>query len=195
MIYCLKFQKSNNMATINEMKEAINGLINSDGAVDIPGLDFDSVVDNMVETDYKEQLDDSKTKEERDDKKKSLVKYYKEKAGAEIEQNINIIKSNFAAAKDGLIYVAEAAAATVASNVIPSVITTGAAASVANQAYVMIENKQKKNTLLGILKNIGNFIVNLLSAAVKILFAVPEMIMSLIKTLTTTKSVVNSIPV
>lgn len=183
------------MATINEMKEAINELINSDGAVDIPGLDFDSVVDNMVETDYKEQLDDSKTKEERDDKKKSLVKYYKEKAGAEIEQNINIIKSNFAAAKDGLIYVAEAAAATVASNVIPSVITTGAAASVANPAYAMIENKQKKNTLLGILKNIGNFIVNLLSAAVKILFAVPEMIMSLIKTLTTTKSVVNSIPV
>lgn len=183
------------MATINEMKAAINELINSDGSVDIPGLEFDPIVDNIVETQYKDELDAAKSNEERTEIKKSLIKYYTDKAADEIENNINIIKSNFAAAKDGLIYVSEAAAATIASNAIPSVITTGSAASVANPAYALIENKQKKNTLLGILKNIGNFIVMLLTSAVKLLFAVPEVIMTLIKTLTTTKQIVNAIPV
>jgi len=177
------------------MKSSLDDLINSDGSVSIPGLEFDPIVDNMVENNYKDQLEDSLTDEERNNKKEQLVKYYKDKSGEEIEQNINIIKSNFISAKDGLSFVSESAAATIASNAIPSVITVGAATSTANPVYSLIENKQKKNTLLAMLKNIGNFLVNLLSAAIKILFQVPDSVMSLVKTLTTTKQIVNAIPV
>ena len=45
------------------------------------------------------------------------------------------------------------------------------------------------------LKAVGAFLVNLLKSAVAIAFAVPAAVISLIKTLTTTKKAVNSIPV
>jgi hypothetical protein len=183
------------MATIIEMKEAIDELINSDGEVSIPGLDFETVIDNLIEQKYKEQLNLMKDKTERENMKKNLIKYYSNEARDEIENSILDIKSNFAAAKNGLKYVSEAVIASTASNQIPSVITVGTATSTANPIYVLIENKQKKNTLLSILKNIENSLVNILKSAVKILFQVPDTIMSIIQTLIDLKQVVNSIPV
>ncbi len=183
------------MATITEMKEAINELINSEGTIELPGLEYKTIVDNIIEVKFKKQLDNAKIYNDRDNVKKELLRYYDEHVKEEIEQNINIIKSNFAAVKDGLKYVSESVTNAVASNAIPSVITTGAAASVANPVYALLENKSKKTVLLGMLKNIGNFLCNLLSSAVKILFQVPDTVIALINTLTTVKKAVNSIPV
>lgn len=183
------------MATINEMKDAVTELINSDGLVEIPNLNFDVIVENIVNVKYKKSLDLVTSKEDKSKLKEDLIKYYTEESREEIEHNINIIKSNFSAAKDGLSYAMEAATTSIMSNSIPSVITTGAAASIPNPAYVLIENKQKKNTLLAILKNIGNFLANLLSASIKILFEVPDTVITMINTLTNIKKVVNAIPV
>jgi phage-related holin len=183
------------MANITEMKEAIDKLINSDEEVSIPGLDFDSVIDNFIEQKYKENLSLIKDETERKNMKNNLITYYSNEARDEFENAISDIKSNFVAVKDGLKNVSEAVAASIASNQIPSVITVGTATSTANPIYVLIENKQKKNTLLSILKNIGNFLVNILKSAAKIFFQVPDMIMSLIEILTDLKKVVNSIPV
>lgn len=42
------------MATITEMQEAITNLINSDETIEIPGLDFESVIDHLVDERYKD---------------------------------------------------------------------------------------------------------------------------------------------
>lgn len=184
------------MATIDEMTQAINELINSDGTIELPGLDLSSVVENFVDTRYGAELEKVEDEEEREALRQKWIDYYKNGDGrAAIEMEIATIKANFAAARDQLTYVVEAAASSIASNAIPAVITVGTATSTANPAYALIENKTKKNQLLAMLKNIGKCLVDLLKSAVAIAFAVPEAVMTLIKTLTTAKQAVNSIPV
>ena len=131
-----------------EALDAMDELINSDGTVDLPGLDIDTVAENYIDKKYSEELNKIEDKEEREKLHQKWVNYYKSGEGKEMLQlEINSIKANFSAAKDQLTYVAEAAASSVASNAVPAVITTGSAASVANPAYAMIENKTKKNQL------------------------------------------------
>ena len=178
-----------------EALDAMDELINSDGTIDLPGLDIDTVAENYVDKKYGEELNKIEDKEEREKMRQKWVDYYKSGEGKSMLQlEINSIKANFSAAKEQLTYVTEAAASSVASNAVPAVITTGAAASAPNPAYAMIENKTKKNQLLSMLKQIGAFLVNLLKSIVMIAIAVPAAVIALIKTLTTTKKAVNSIP-
>ena len=184
------------MSSIDETIEAMEELINSDGTIELPGLNLIEIVDNFVEEKYGEVLRAIPTKEEREKLKEKWIKYYKEGEGKRaIQMEINNIKAQFAAARDQLTMVADAAASAVASNAVPAVITVGSASSSPNPAYALIENKTKKNQLLAMLKQIGASLVSLLKSAVSIAFAVPEAVITLIKTLTTVKKTVNSIPV
>lgn len=183
------------MSSMDETIKAMNELINSDGTIELPGLSLDEVVENFVETKYGEELKAVSTKEEREKLREKWINYYKEGEGKQaIQMEINNIKAQYGAAKDQLTYVADAAASAVASNAIPSVITVGSASSSPNPAYTIIENKTKKNQLLAMLKQIGASLVSLLKSAVSIAFAVPEAVITLIKTLTAVKKTVNSIP-
>lgn len=183
------------MSSMDETIKAMDELINSDGTIELPGLSLDEVVENFVETKYGEELKAVSTKEEREKLREKWINYYKEGEGKQaIQMEINNIKAQYGAAKDQLTYVADAAASAVASNAIPSVITVGSASSSPNPAYTIIENKTKKNQLLAMLKQIGASLVSLLKSAVSIAFAVPEAVITLIKTLTTVKKTVNSIP-
>ena len=184
------------MSSIEEALEAIDELINSDGSISLPGLELDPVVEHFVDEKYGFQLSEIKNEEERKKMRDKWVKYYKEGEGKQtIKMEINNIKAMYGAAKDQLQFVMDAAASSVASNAIPAVITVGTATSTANPAYSLIENKTKKNQLLSMLKQIGAFLVSLLKSAVEIAFAVPAAVINLIKTLTTAKKIVNSIPV
>lgn len=175
--------------------DAMNGLINSDGAVELPGLDLDTIARNFVEVKYGHQLESIEDAKVKEQLKEQWLKYYTEGEGkATLQVEINTIKANFSSAKDQLTFVAEAAASSVASNMIPSVITVGTATSTPNPAYTIIENKTKKNQLLAMLKNISACLVNLLKSAVSIAFQIPEIVLTLITTLTTVKKTVNAIP-
>lgn len=183
------------MSRMDETIKAMDELINSDETIELPGLSLDEVVENFVETKYGEELKAVSTKKEREKLREKWINYYKEGEGKQaIQMEINNIKAQYGAAKDQLTYVADAAASAVASNAIPSVITVGSASSSPNPAYTIIENKTKKNQLLAMLKQIGASLVSLLKSAVSIAFAVPEAVITLIKTLTTVKKTVNSIP-
>lgn len=185
------------MATQNtEILDKIDQLINSDEEVSLPGLELDPIVENFVDTKYGAELSQIEDEEERKALREKWIEYYRNGDGSEMMKlEIASIKTNFSAAKDQLTFVAEASASAVASNAVPAVITTGAAASAPNPAYALIENKTKKNQLLAMLKNIGACIVNLLKSALIIAFQVPAVVLALIDTLITTKSTVNAIPV
>lgn len=184
------------MATIQETIDAMNELIDSDGAISIPGLSLKPIAENFVDTKYGAELAKIEDKDEREKMRQKWISYYTEGDGkGMLELEIANIKANVGAAKDQLKMVGEAAASSVASNEVPAVITTGAAASAPNPAYTLIENKTKKNQLLAMLKSVGAFLVNAVKSMVAIMFQIPDMVLSLIKTLTTTKQVVNAIPV
>lgn len=184
------------MSSTEEALEAMDELINSDGAVSLPGLELDSVVEHFVDEKYGSQLSEIKDEAERKKMRDKWVKYYEEGEGKQtIQMEINNIKAMYGASKDQLQFVTEAAASAVASNAVPAVITVGQATSTPNTGYVLIENKTKKNQLLSMLKQIGAFLVSLLKSAVEIAFAVPAAVIDLIKTLTTAKKTVNAIPV
>lgn len=176
--------------------DAMNELINSDGTIELPGLDLDTVAETFVQSKYGKELDAIEDVEEREKLKEQWVDYYKNGEGkVGLQMEINTIKANFGAATDQLKFVEEAAASSIASNMIPSVITVGTATSTPNPAYALIENKTKKNQLLAMLKNISSCLVNLLKAAVTIAFPIPAVVLILIQTLTTVKKTVNAIPV
>lgn len=184
------------MSSTEEALEAIDELINSDGTISLPGLELEPIVKHFVDEKYGSQLSEIMDKEERKKLRDKWIKYYKEGEGKQtIKMEINNIKAMYGAAKDQLQFVTEAVASSVASNAIPAVITVGTATSTANPAYALIENKTKKNQLSAMLKQIGAFLVSLLKSAVEIAFAVPAAVINLIKTLTTAKKLVNSIPV
>lgn len=184
------------MATIDETVSAINDLINSDGAVELPGLSLKPVVENFVDTKYGAELAQIADTEEREKLRQQWIDYYMEGDGkAVMELEIANIKASVGAAKDQLKMVGEAAESSVASNAIPAVITVGTATSTANPGYALIENKTKKNQLLAMLKSIGAFLVNALKSMVAILFPIPDMVIALIQLLKTTKQTVNAIPV
>ena len=180
------------MATIDEMTTTMNRLIDSEGSVSIPGLDFSSVVDNLVEKKYADSLSACETSTERMEMKDRLSKYYTEGEGKLVVQTeIASIKSNFSAAKDQLSFVSEAVVANTASNLLPPMIGTASP----NPAYIFAENKVKLNQMKAMLKNISACIVNLLKSAINLMFQLPSSVMAVIDTFATVKSAVESIPV
>ena len=180
------------MATIDEMTTTMNRFIDSEGSVSIPGLDFSSVVDNLVEKKYADSLSACETSTERMEMKDRLSKYYTEGEGKlAVQTEIASIKSNFSAAKDQLSFVSEAVVANAASNLLPPMIGTASP----NPAYIFAENKVKLNQMKAMLKNISACIVNLLKSAINLMFQLPSSVMAVIDTFATVKSAVESIPV
>lgn len=179
-----------------EILDAMDDLINSDGGVELPGLDLDTIAENFVEVKYGDTLSKLPNKEEAESLKEKWTSYYKDGEGRlALQMEINTIKSSFVAARDQLTYIGEAAASAVASNAVPAVITVGSATSTANPAYALIENKTKMNQLLSMTKNVEANLVTLLKSSAQIAFPIPSAVTSLIETLSTVKQTVNAIPV
>jgi hypothetical protein len=76
------------MATITEMQEAITNLINSDETIEIPGLDFESVIDHLVDERYKDILKNASNEEERKQLKNNLLNYYRNKGRMVVDESI-----------------------------------------------------------------------------------------------------------
>lgn len=179
-----------------EILDAMDDLINSDGGVELPGLDLDTIAENFVEVKYGDTLSKLPNKEEAESLKEKWTSYYKDGEGRlALQMEINTIKSSFVAARDQLTYIGEAAASAVASNAVPAVITVGSASSTANPAYALIENKTKMNQLLSMTKNVEANLVTLLKSSAQIAFPIPSGVTSLIETLSTVKQTVNAIPI
>lgn len=181
---------------IQEILDAMDDLINSDGGVELPGLDLDTIAENFVEVKYGDTLSKLPNKKEAESLKEKWTSYYKDGEGRlALQMEINTIKSSFVAARDQLTYIGEAAASAVASNAVPAVITVGSASSTANPAYALIENKTKMNQLLSMAKNVEANLVTLLKSSAQIAFPIPSAVTSLIETLSTVKQTINAIPV
>lgn len=162
---------------------------------DIPGLTMDTVVDNYVETEFKDTLDGITDPEERQKTKNRFVEHYITGPGKQfVEDTIQQLKYFYKQAYDGLQSLQSSIAKVTASNAIPAVITVGSASSTPNPAYTAIDNSQKKHSLMAILKSITDFLQKLFAYAILIDFVLPQEVQVLVTTLATVTSLINAIP-
>lgn len=180
------------MTTIADMKATLDQLRTG---TEIPGLDPKSIVDNYVETEFKDTLDVVKDEEERKKTKEKFVQHYITGPGKRfIDDNIAHIKYLYKQVTDGVSSLRYSATQITASNAIPAVITTGSASSVPNPAYTAIDNAQKKKALLAIIKSVTDFLQQLFAYAILINFILPASVQALVVTLATVTSIINAIP-
>lgn len=180
--------------TMEELKKAIDDLVKEEGGneTEIPGLNYENVLHNYIEIMHKDELAALENDEKRDELRKTLEKYYNEKMKTKFDCAIYVIKMNFKSIVDGLKMIVQMTADAIASVVIPPAISTPPSAP--NPAYTALENKQKKNNMLNLLKNIATMFLTLLQTMVEIAFPCPKFILDLLETLKTTKKGVDAIP-
>lgn len=188
------------MASIKEVQAALDKLTSD---TSLPGLDEKSVIKNLIEVQYKQELDQIKTvisdaeaaEKEATASKERLTEFYNtDAAKAEIKNQISIIKVNLKAAKDGVKQLPVEIQTMLAANLIPPTIPVPTAPGVPNPAHILLKNKEKINGLKNILNAIAAWFVNLFSAAIKIAFEIPDSVVSTIDKLADIKKMIEAIP-
>lgn len=177
-----------------QIQETLQSLLEDSGGFSLPGLDFDSIVNNLVEKRHGSFLNELSPLE-RQNKEKEIIEYYNTTASNEINSNIAKIKKSYSLINNQIVTLQESIVGVTASNAIPSVITTGSAASVPNPAYALLENKQKVGTLKSLIETTSSSFVELLDSSLKIDFELPDSILTLIETFKTLKQSLSNIPI
>jgi len=179
------------MATLIQMQSALTSL---SGGTSLPGLDFDNIVRNIVETnpEYKTILD-TYDGESRSNQKQKMIDYLsKPSSKAYIDSQISIIEINYSNLTSGLTQMQEGIISATASNAIPPAIATGIAP---NPVYELIENKTKKNMLLTATDGLTLCLSNLIQSALNIYFVLPDEVLNMINILGALKNSIKQIPV
>ena len=188
------------MASIEQLQTSLDKLTSD---ITLPGLDPEAVIKNLIEVQYKQELDQiksyisdaNKAEEETKAVKERLTSYYNSgQAKIEIKNQINAVKINYKAAVDGVKQLPVEIQTMIAANLIPPTIPMPTAPGVPNPASFLLRNKEKLNGFLTVLNSIAAWIVNLLSSAVKIAFELPDSVLALIDQLANLKSLIKSIP-
>lgn len=158
-------------------------------------IDKDAVLDNYIDVEYKDRLDAISDPEEKEAYRKKLKKeYVSGSCKSWFDNQIEGLKDKVAQCKESLVNVKDAIVQTTASNAIPAVLTVGSASSSSNPAYTVIENKQKKKTLLTIIKQVNTAIQGILTAALLLHWVLPDAVTQIISTYVLVSSLVNAIP-
>jgi hypothetical protein len=188
------------MASIEQLQTALDKLT---ADISLPGLEPEAVIKNLIEVQYKEELDQIKTyitdaeaaEKEAKAVKERLTSYYNSgQAKIEIKKSISEIKINFKAATDGVKQLPVEIQTMIAGNLIPPTIPVPTAPGIPNPMSFLLRNKEKLNGFLTVLNAIATWFVNLISAAIKIAFELPDAIVATIEKLADIKSMIQSIP-
>ena len=172
--------------------DLLDKLLNSGGAINIPGLNYDIISENFIKKTIEEydNVDiDSLSEQDIREYKISLEDQFK----PIITENIAIIKTNFKSAKTNLEAVQDMLKTFVKSIAVPSVISVPPAS--ANPAWTVLDVIQKITSLKAILLIIETALVMILIAADKIKFDIPEPISKVISLFSTVNNAINKIPI
>lgn len=164
------------MSTIDTMRGLVTDLTSS--SITIPGLDFDSIVDNLIKNvpDYKAALA-SVSEEEKPAIIAAFKKDYETRGRQEVEKSINKIKTLVGNVQAGISQTTEQIETTVASMVTPSVI--GSAAP--NPLYIIMDAKIKKNAIKTSVDSLTKDMVELLNVAIDLYFPLPDYVLAFVE--------------
>jgi hypothetical protein len=193
------------MASATDRLKKMDTLIEklgTDTKFPIPGLNKEKILEEAAKKDEslgsyikeleEEQKDGTKTKEEVEKEIKEVIDRYKKVIEPTVTESIAVIQTNYNLIQDSTKQLTENVASAIATTAIPPAI--GAPPVAPNPAYALVENKQKKNVLLSILSTMKNALLNILTAAKKIAFALPDIILGLVDSLSTLTTVISTIP-
>lgn len=175
--------------------------------LDIPGLEILEIIANIAELsgEIKAQkeviekerdakiekgLDKEEAEEDSKQKIKDLIKNFGDNIKDFVNQQIATIKQQFKAVKDGLAQIPKSVAAAIANIALPPAIGPVAPNPIHALAAALII----KNALAGLLSIIVVAFTELLKAATKICFVLPDAVLTLFDVLNTVLGVVDSIP-
>lgn len=153
--------------------------------MNLPGLDLESIVNNMVDTLYPDYSEE---------KKDELKQYYMTDGAENIEKNINAISVGTENAKSCLTALNSAATAVPTLASIPSVIVAGSATGAPNPAWYATFNTFAKSCLQSQTYVATIIIADVESACASIAYEPPAEIRLLKEQLEIVKNVIENIP-
>jgi hypothetical protein len=187
-------------------------LIASSGSLglSIPGLSIDPIVKNIMDKSaelksHKEMIEEEKkeneergmnkedAKKEADAKLKEVIEKYKKSIKEAAEEQIILIKQHYKNFKEGLESIPSDVKAVIANIALPPAISVPPGAP--NPVYALNLAKTAKSSISGTLSIIIISFTEILKAANKILFVLPEPILSLFEKVKTASGIINGIPI
>lgn len=140
---------------------------------EIPGLDLQSVVDNLITKKYSDKLSDIPSEQDRINYIQDLTNYFcgGGEGQAVIEAEITTIQANYSIIKSQLV---------AATNILSGIMTQNQTLNGGDNVNDNSDKILKKNILLFMINCMENEIINLLQSAIKIYFNVPSSVMNLI---------------
>ena len=177
------------MASIQDIASLIIKIADDSGG-SIPGLSTDEVLNKLAEKNeqLKSAIEEATSEEER----KKILERFKNTLKSYVDEQIAVIKTSYAEVKEGISLLKETIASTIATTVIPPAIGTPPVAP--NPAYALAENKQKINNLVIIITGLVSSFLQMLSAAAKIDFEIPDSVIVLLNALIDIKKLIKKIP-
>lgn len=173
------------------VKNALNKLQGGGGI----SIDKGKLIENYCTVEFKDSLDACDDPEKKSVMMKRYTSYYAEGDGKDFMDNMVSKLQNYTKqAMDSVKELRVSSVKITASNAVPAVITTGSATSVPNPAYFVIDNSQKKNTLLTLIKGSTNILAKVLESAMMVHWKVPNEIIALVEALNVIAQVVKNIP-
>jgi hypothetical protein len=187
-------------------------LIASSGSLglSIPGLSIDPIVKNIMDKSaelksHKEMIEEEKkeneergmnkedAKKEAETKLKEVIEKYKKSIKEAAEEQIILIKQHYKNFKEGLESIPSDVKAVIANIALPPAISVPPGSP--NPIYALNLAKTAKSSISGTLSTIIISFTEILKAANKILFVLPEPILSLFQKVKTASGINNGIPI
>lgn len=176
---------------------------------DIPGLDADKVIENIIKKDEnlgkvfamldaakEEKIYRGMSKEEAEtsiaDDKKKMVEELKKSIKPSIEEDIIKMKQEYKTAKEALDSIPVEVQATIALVILPTAISVPPSAP--NPAYTLGVALQTKKSLLKTLNIVLSSLTTLMTIANKLKFELPAPVLALVDTLSTVTNGLSLIP-
>ena len=174
---------------------------------DIPGLDADSVIENLIKRDenlgkYLTMIDNAKAEkvyrgmsEEEADKateeaKKKVLEEIKKNLKPAVEEDIIKMKQEYKIAKEALDSIPTEVQATVVNAALPAALPP----AVPNPAYTLGVALQTKKNLLKTLNIVLSSLTTVITLANKLKFELPPVVLTLVSTLTIVTTGLSLIP-
>lgn len=192
------------MSTITEQSNILDALASAGTPIELPGLDFETIVEGMVEAQFKPTFDeieasapDAETaKGEIKETKERLKEYFNtDAAKIEIKAKINEVKITAKAIVDAVKEMPNEIANMIANNLVPPTIPVPTAPGIPNPISIILKGKEKVSGLNTILNVISAWFVVLLAAANKIAFILPSVLLAMPRQIANLKNLIGTIPV
>ena len=192
------------MATITEQSDTLDMLASSDAPMELPGLDFETVVEGMIEAQFAPTFDEIKAEAADDEAAEKEIKATKKRlkeffntdaAKIEIKSKINEVKITTKAIVDAVKEMPKEISTMIANNLVPPTLPIPTAPGVPNPASTVLKGKEKVSGLKTVLNAIATWFVALIGAANKISYILPAALLAMSSQVAKLKKLIGTIPV